>query len=234
LLLPSLAVALGVYLFLLGANYYYAKRADYLLQRIRALRIDNSSIAELRELGSEHGLRYEQANNCASDPCMHMVSPNNAWMRSLMISPTLAEIGDKIGLRSWQAMAGILTENQQMTGKVYVLALFEGRLDPDIQVSAREERKFKLDDCVIVKRHPGYDFRGASNIRSFRVEVSEYTADQNRTQAFQFNMGCLGSWHKCDQVSELMPAAWADFEEDKKWSEAQRSLEGQAGTGCPN
>jgi hypothetical protein len=39
LLIAGLAVLfLGCYFFLLGANYYYARRAEYLLERIRALK----------------------------------------------------------------------------------------------------------------------------------------------------------------------------------------------------
>lgn len=77
--LPFFAL-IGLYLFLVGANYYYAGRAAYLLHRIRELRLDDSAITELRGLGSEHGFRYEKATNCSISPCMYMVVTNNEWM----------------------------------------------------------------------------------------------------------------------------------------------------------
>jgi hypothetical protein len=51
------------------------RRAAYVLQRIQALKLDNSSIEELKRLGSEHGLRYEASIYCANTPCAYMVSP---------------------------------------------------------------------------------------------------------------------------------------------------------------
>src|ERR1700733_11983565 len=109
------------YFSLVGANYYYAMRATYVLQRIRDLKIDNSSIEELKRLGSEHGLRYETAANCAIAPCVQMVSPNNGWMRSLLIRLARANIEQQIGLRAWQVAGDIVIENGQVTGKIFAL-----------------------------------------------------------------------------------------------------------------
>jgi hypothetical protein len=219
-----LVIVIGFYLFLVSANYYYAKRAAYLLHRIRALKIDDSSIAELKSLGSEHGFRYEEEpGNCASRPCIHMVSPNNGWMLWLLRSLATASLGESVGLRAWGATGSILVENQTVTGKVYGLALFEGRLDPEIQATAWEEHEFKLDCSYYpLKRHPGYGFRSANNIRSFRAIASEGTATENREHAFEFNLNCLTGWHRCDEFSELMPNAWADYEEDGKWWKTHR------------
>ena len=75
LLITPFLIIVGFYLFLIGANYYYARRAAYVLQRIQALKLDNSSIEELKRLGSEHGLRYEASIYCANTPCAYMVSP---------------------------------------------------------------------------------------------------------------------------------------------------------------
>jgi hypothetical protein len=147
-----------------------------------------------------------------------MVSPNNGWMRSLLSSPAMAGLGDKMGLRAWEAAGDILVENQTVSGKVYGLAFFDGRLDPEIQAIAEEEHKFELDCSYYpLKRHPGYGFSSASNVRSFRAITSDGTSTENRAHAFQFNLNCLTGLHRCDQFSELMPTAWADFEEDKKW-----------------
>ena len=235
LTVSPLVIVIGFYLFLISANYYYAKRAAYVLHRIGALKIDNSSIAELKRLGSEHGLRYEEADNCASMPCIHWVSPNNGWMLWLLRSPATARLGDSVGLRAWWASGDILVDqNQTVTGKAYGVAFFGGRLDPEIEATAWEEHKFELDcSYYALKRHPGYGFRGASNIRSFRAITSESTSTENREHAFQFNLNCLTGWHRCDQFSELMPAAWADFEEDKKWWETHRdSSVGQTVNDC--
>jgi hypothetical protein len=121
------------YLLLIGANYYYATRADYILQRIRNLKIDNSSIEELKRLGSEHGLRYDVPAFCAATPCIR-VSPNNGWMRSLLIPSARAGLAEHIGLRAWQVAGYLVLENGQVTGKVYDLEILTGNVFPETQV----------------------------------------------------------------------------------------------------
>ncbi|HZS96437.1 MAG TPA: hypothetical protein VFA40_06645 [Terriglobales bacterium] len=207
-----MVLAGGFCTFLIGANYYYAQRATYLLERIRTLPLDDSAVTELKALGSEHGFRYEEATNCGKSPCIHTVAPNNLWMQHILTSRFTASLGRLLGLRAWLAVGDIELEQQQVIGKVYGLAFFEGRFDPAIQVTAWEERKFGLTQCAYypVKRHPGYGFRNADNIRSFRAEISLDTLPENRERAFQFGLQCLTSRHRCDQFSDLMPAAWTD------------------------
>jgi hypothetical protein len=215
LLISPLVLILSSYLFLIGANYYYAGRAEYVLQRIRALPINQSSVAELKRLGSERGLRYQEPQSCENS-CIHLVSPNNEWMRALLRSPTLAMIGEKAGLRAWMAVGDILTENQEVTGKIYGLGFFDGRMDPEIQVWTTAEKKSAPNMNERFKRHPGYGFSGASNVRSFRVLVSNGASAENLGHAFQYNLKCLTGWHKCDEFSQIVPAAWADYKDDNK------------------
>ena len=207
------------YFSLVGANYYYAMRATYVLQRIRDLKIDNSSIEELKRLGSEHGLRYETAANCAIAPCVQMVSPNNGWMRSLLIRLARANIEQQIGLRAWQVAGDIVIENGQVTGKIFALETFTGNVFPETQVSTSDQRHSELNSCTYrpLKRHPGYEIHKASNVRALRVIVSDQTSQENRKHAFQFNLDCLTSWRRCDQLSDFMPLASADFQSDQAW-----------------
>ena len=128
-------------MFLVGANYYYAQRAKYLLERIRSMPLDNSAISELKALGSEHGFRYEEATNCEVSTCLHMVAPNNLWMQHFLTSRFTAGAGRLLGLRAWLAVGDIELEQQQVIGKVYGLAFFEGRFDPAIQATAWEEAR---------------------------------------------------------------------------------------------
>jgi hypothetical protein len=237
LLLICFSLALpGVYFFWICANYYYASRAAYLLQRIRTLQLDNSSVGELRRLGSERGFRYEEASNCAALPCIHMVLPNNQWMWLLFKSPAMVKIGEHLGLRPWVTAGDIEIENGQVVGKIYAVGFYRDRTNFEIDASASDKRKLDVTICAYypLKRHPGYAFRNASNIRSFEVLISDPASAANRQNAFQFNLYCLTGWHKCDQFSELMPAAWADYQEDGKWAEIHpNNLVWQLGTPCP-
>ena len=61
---------------------------------------------------------------------------------------------------------------------------------------------------------PGYCFWTANNIRSFKAKISSDTSPENREHAFQFDLRCLRTGYKCDRFSDLMPAAWAAYEED--------------------
>src|ERR1700677_1474004 len=70
---------------------------------------------------------------------------------------------------------------------------------------------------------PATGSRGFSNVRLFKAEISESTVDQNRQHAFQLNLTCLIGWQRCDKFSELMPAAWADFQDDNQWFDTQQS-----------
>jgi hypothetical protein len=133
LVISPLVAVLGFYLFLIGANYYYAKRAAYLLERIRALKIDNSSVEELRRLGSAHGFRYDgygdtQTDHCVNIACLDMVSPNNQWMWFFLKSPTLAKLEKRAGLRPWLAAGDIEIKNGQVVGKIYGLQFYEDDL----------------------------------------------------------------------------------------------------------
>lgn len=206
------------------------------MQWIRTLPLDNSSVAQLRRLGSEHGFRYEEASNCADRPCIHMVSPNNQWMWLPFNSRSLVKIGDRLGLRPWVTAGDIEFENGQVAGKTYGVGFYRDRTHLEIEATAWDQRKLEVSMCTYypLKRHPGYAFRNASNIRSFSVLVSDPASAENRRNAFQFKLKCLTGSHKCDQFSELMPAAWADYEEDGKWSETNRSnLVWQVGAACP-
>lgn len=239
-LISLVMVVICLYLFLIGANHYYANRAAYLLKRVRTLPLDNLSIDELRRLGSEHGFRYEKGPNCGDTPgtgCLDMVSTNNRWMwKPLLRSRWLIEIGERIGLRPWVTVGDIEIENGQVIGTVYGLEFFEDEYNPRIEVSAWHERKLERTVCsyYALKRHPGYAFGNASNIRSFTVSVSDLATSENRQNAFQFNLKCLTGWHMCDNFSELMPAVWADYEQDGKWSETHpNTLVWEVGTPCP-
>ena len=207
------------YLFLIEANYYYATRADYILQRIRDLKIDDSSIEELKRLGSEHGLRYEAPANCAGTPCAHLVSPSNGWMRSLLIPLARIDLGQRIGLRAWHVAGDILIENGQVTGKIYALEILNDNVFPETQVSASDKHRSEYDSCIYrpLKRHPGYEIHKASNVRGLRVIVSDEVSQENRGRAFQFNLDCLTSWRRCAQLSDFMPLASADFQSDQEW-----------------
>src|ERR1700677_1671515 len=145
------------------------------------------------------------------------------WGCSGFSQAILSEFGNAVGLRGWRAVG--MLNNQPMPEKVYALGLLKKRPDPDNDVSAWEERKFRLNACVYypAQRHPGYGFTGASNVRSFKAEISESTVDQNRQHAFQLNLTCLIGWQRCDKFSELMPAAWADFQDDNQWFDTQQS-----------
>lgn len=241
LVISPLVAVLGFYLFLIGANYYYAKRAAYLLERIRALKIDNSSVEELRRLGSAHGLRYDgyadtQTDKCVNIACLDMVSPSNQWMWFFLKSPTLAKVEKRAGLRPWFAVGDLEIKNGQVVGKIYGLQFYEDDTNPEIEATAWHEQKLDLDPCAYypLKRHPGYGFRNASNERSFRVLVDDLASAENRERAFQFNLSCLTDWNKCDQFSQLMPAAWADYLEDGRWSETHsNNLVRQLGSKCP-
>jgi hypothetical protein len=240
-LLSLMCVVICLYLFLIGTNYYYANRAAYLLQRVRTLPLDDSSIDELRRLGSEYGFHYEEASNCAETPdvgCMNIVSTNNQWMwKPLLKSRPLLEMAEHLSLRPWYAVGDIEVENAHVNAKIYGLAFSEDEYRPKIEVATWHERKLErtVCSCYALKRHPGYAFSNASNIRSFTVSVSDLATPENRRNAFQFNLKCLIGWHKCDNFSELVPAAWADYQEDGRWSETHHPdhLVWQIGTPCP-
>lgn len=228
----------GLYLFLVGANYYYASRAEYLLRQIRDLKLENASIAELKRIGSEHGLRYDEtpADSCIDVPCLYYVFTNNRWMHSVLKSTSLARFGERLGLRSWFAAGDIELLNGTVIGKVYGIQFCRGSDFPEVEISAWEESKLETSACAYypIKRHPGYAFSNASNIRSFKAETSDATSASNREHAFDLNLSCLTSWHKCEQFSELMPSAWADYSEDERWSETHHpTLPWKIGTPCP-
>lgn len=238
LLVSPIALVVGFYFFLLGANYYYATRAENLLREIRALKLDRSSVAELKRLGSKHGFRYDESpgDKCVDTSCLNMVFTNNRWMHSILRPLALTKLGERLGFRSWFAAGDIEIQKGQVIGKVYGIQFYAGSDYPTIEVAAWEEKSLRRNLCTYypLKRHPGYAFGNASNIRSFSAETSEDAEPRNIDHAFQFNLTCLTTRRPCDKFSELMPAAWADYEDDGVWSQTHRSkLLWQVGEPCP-
>ena len=165
-----------------------------------------------------------------------LVFTNNWWMHSLLGSPALAEFGRWLGLRSWFAAVDIEIQNNQVVGKAFAVQFYAASDYPEISVAAWHERKLQINLCnyYALKRHPGYGFRHASNVRSFEALVSDGASAENRNHAFQFTLTCLTSRVACKDFSELMPAAWADFEEDNRWSMTHDDkLIWQVGKPCP-
>jgi len=228
-----------VYLFLVGANFYYAKRASYLLHRIRTLQVDQSAIGELEKLGSEHGLRYDptEPGNCKKIACVNIVSVNNRRMWSFLKSPTLSRLGGYVGLRKWQAVGDIEVQNDKVIGKIYGIALFTDPLSSDIEATAWQQHTLEIDACeyYALRRHHGYAFRNASNIRSFAAEVSDEASQFSREHAFQFDLNCLTSWRRCSQFSQIVPSAWGDYEDDVRWMDTHHRPDAirHVGAKCP-
>jgi hypothetical protein len=189
-------------------------------------------------MGSKFGFRYEETppDKCIDVPCLHYVFTNNHWMHLPLRAPALAAFGERLGLRSWFAAGEVEIQNGQVIGKIYGIQFYSGSDYPDINISAWHEHKLQIDRCSYypLKRHPGYGFRNASNIRSFTALVSDDASQENRDHAFQFNLKCLTRRTKCKDFSELIPAAWADFEEDNRWSMTHEdNLVWQIGKPCP-
>lgn len=209
-----------LYLFLITANYFYATRAAHMLDRIRAMKLDNSSIAAIKRLGSERGIRLDAAGDCDQvADCGYMVSTNNQWMRSMLGPAPIAAIGKHIGLKSWGAAGDVLTRDGQVYAKIFGLDLqFSGRsIYPEVEaVTWVQLDPVKPCRYYPVKRHSGYAFFRASNIRSLEIIVSDSASPENRNRAFQFNLGCT-TWQNCNDFSEVVPAAWADYESDQQW-----------------
>lgn len=231
-------LSLASYFFLFAANHYYVNRADYLLQQVRALKLDNSSIGTLKHLGSERGFRYEEtpAEKFIDVPCLDYVFTNNGWLDSIFSRRMFAKLGKWAGLRPWFAVGDVEIRSGQVVGKVYAIQLDAIGNLPEFEASAWEENIPQLSVCNYypMKRHPGYGFRNASNVRSFAALISPDASVENRKSAFEFNPKCLTRRVPCDKFSEIMPQAWADYEADAQWSETHEdNLVWQLGAPCP-
>lgn len=139
-------------------------------------------------------------------------------------------------MRPWFAVGDIEIGGGQVMAKVFGLQFPRDDGYPEIEVEAWQQRKLEKTICSYypLKRHPGYAFSNASNRRSFTAWVSDSASAQNQQNAFQLNLRCLTGRHECKQFSELIPAAWADYEEDGKWLETHPSrLVWEVGKPCP-
>lgn len=215
----------GVYFSLLVANYYYSKKATQLLQDVRALQLNSSSGQELARLAARDGLRLDVTSNCAVESCAYWVSPNKRWMDSLLSTVTLLKAGPWVGLRRWSAIGGVEIKGGQPVNKWFGIELFEDKLYSSVAVVTSEERELRISDCADfrLKRHPGYGFGENDNVpRVFRIHLSPAASAQNLAHAYRFDLSCLKSWRWCHRLSDLIPDAWADVEDDNKWLDANR------------
>lgn len=220
---PAILVC-GTYFFLLGANYYYGRKAALLLQDMSGLQLGPSSGRELTRLATRDGFRLDVTSDCGVESCTYWISPNKSWMNFLLSRTAFLRAGPWVGLRRWSAMGGVEVKAGQPVNKWFGVEMFEDKLYSSIAVVTSEESELRISDCVDfrLKRHPGYGFDGPANVPEFRIHVSPNASSQSRKHAFQFDLGCLKSWRWCDRFSDFVPNAWADLEDDNKWLEANR------------
>jgi len=142
-------------------------------------------------------------------------------MRSLLLPLAQTNLGRHTGLKAWEVWGFILADGEGRTSKGYVLVILTGSYFPETQVSVSEQHHSEYNSCIYrpLKRHPGYEIHRASNFRSLRAIVSDGASEENRRRAFHFSLDCLTSRSPCDQLSEIIPSVWIDYESDLAWVE---------------
>jgi hypothetical protein len=81
--------------------------------------------------------------------------------------------------------------------------------------SGSEERlwRFYRYPRAYLDEHPNYLASQPSKKWFFNLDFTPEASEQELQRAFDFNLWCLTRLGRCDQIREIMPSAWADYEE---------------------
>jgi len=122
-------------------------------------------------------------------------------------------------------VGGVEIKDGKPVDKWFGIEMFEDKLYSSIAVVTGQQSEFRVSDCedFRLKRYPGYGFSENDNVpRVFNIHLSSEASAQNLEHAYHFDLGCLRSWRSCKRLSDLVPDAWADLEDDNKWMDSNR------------
>jgi hypothetical protein len=206
----------GLYLFLLGANFYYRKTAEHLLNDIHVL--GSSSMTCVAANGLLAGRYLAQPV-----PGATMYSVNNYWLTRLLVKLRITQPTGYAGLRPWLVRASVTCQDQRIDGNWFTVIIgATGAGDLSISSWARPSSPYAYCVHYSLKRHPGYVVTHASNLRRLNIRIGEEATPTEREEGSHVNLSCLTRFRPCRELPDLMPEAWKDYQSDAEWEKAHR------------
>jgi hypothetical protein len=211
-----LLASFGLYLFLLGANLHYRRAAERLLNDTGVLGASSVTCGAANELLASRYLAQPV-------PGATLYSVNNYWLTRLLVQAGIRSPAGYAGLRPWLVRASITCQDQRIEGNWFTVIIGATGAS-DLSVSSWTRPSPPYDYCVhySLKQHPGYLVTRASNVRSLSVRIGEEATNVEREHASHVELGCFTGFRGCNELSDVMPEAWKDYQSDADWEGAHR------------
>lgn len=246
---------LAVFVLVVAAVYsldmYRRSRAEQLIEDVRALRLGESSLADVQELAEKYGttppivLSFNgevAVPECTPPKCTDFVFEVQSPL-SVGIDNHPAWIG-KLGLRAWVVKASARVEE----GRVSEAAALAGTRRPDgcwllataMKIKSLEQESETMPDWDETDEHiekGAYHVDGGllhidpehGDVLSARLTPMASPVAQQH--AFEVNWDCVGTFHGCRELCELYPKVWADWRADQL--RRGRDITPGRGRSCP-
>ena len=246
-----LAVFVLVVVTVFSLDMYRRSRAQRLIEDVRALRVAESSLADVQKLTEKYGktppmvMKFNdelETPECAPPNCTDFafevqspltlgVTNHPAWFGSL-------------GLRAWVVRAGARVEEGRVssTGAGVFVRRPDGcwLLATAMRIKSLERRAETMPDWdesdEHIERGAYYISGGLFHIDPehgdvLSAQLAPMASPAAQQHAFEVNWYCVGTFHGCRELCELYPKVWADWRGDQL--RRGRDITPAKGRSCP-
>jgi len=200
-------LAFSVVLTVFIVNVTYRYRAESLLSDLQTLRVGKSTTADVQRIMNRHG-----GSTSPSYPsfCTPIDGAYDVWIGSQPIARLAQSIPflRRFGLRPWGTAATVVLREGRVCFLSYSLAMEDpkGNWEWQIESTLLPEQMNE----VLGTEHHGYR-TGTQDIRNFRIlrsEVTPQATEEQRREAFTYDLSCVTSFRGCRGRCQIAPLVW--------------------------
>jgi hypothetical protein len=141
--------------------------------------------------------------------------------------------------RRWAVLAYIdFGPDESLTGSRVHIFQDNGYADNELIGTAFYAQHTGPIRCNLPERiellHPGYSVRIVPRTQAPYAQLHLDSSPEEIREAYDFNLGCLESWHSCSSPEELAPKLYARMAADRLWRDAhKKELADAYAAACP-
>jgi hypothetical protein len=190
-------------------NFRSRLRAEALLRDVRALRVEQSTTEQVKQMMIRHG---GSPSNSYASFCEPRDGAYDVWTGSVTIyriSQALPVL-ERLGLHPWGTAATVVLRNGRACFVTYGFGMMAPRGDWqwEIQTRLMPTRTIDASSTTLSGYKSGTrDFKG---VRWLRSELTPAATEEERRRAFSYDFSCLTRFTGCRQRCEVAPLVWLD------------------------
>jgi hypothetical protein len=187
-------------------------RVSHLLEDVRALRVNESTRADVEEIVRRHG-------GGAVDGIYRGVCPKGGPAYSVRIQSDEGWIGRKasflglFGPEEWSVQARFKVEDGRLCFAEFqvrdsLARGVQGSLAIDASVASNRSYPHWEGSAY------GVGLRAVHNVHNLSAMITDGATKEQRERAFDFDLSCLSRIGGCRGACELMPSVWVDYQKE--------------------